>query len=165
MSAMRIKVFLLGCLHWNADVEGSCLALSWPHQIAHVSLWGVDTLTQGRMELVCSICTKAWGACIQCGASSCCTAFHPLCARRAGYCMDLIHDEQDAPHQEPLRLVGIFPSPPTRLFRFLIFLTNPQVFLMFQMFNILCACCDVPVSTMSRPFPSDFVSPRSRPYH
>ena len=40
---------------------------------------------QARFQLTCSLCARAHGACIQCaGSRQCFSAFHPLCARRAG---------------------------------------------------------------------------------
>ena len=45
-------------------------------------------VSKARKLLTCALCKQKYGACIQCnGGSKCCTAFHPLCARNAGWSM------------------------------------------------------------------------------
>ncbi|GAQ91137.1 histone-lysine N-methyltransferase [Klebsormidium nitens] len=56
-----------------------------PHQIEKVDAIGKD-----RWKLRCSICRVKHGACIQCEDKSCKTAFHPLCARGRGLCMEVV---------------------------------------------------------------------------
>mmetsp|Transcript_44943 Transcript_44943/g.74586 ORF Transcript_44943/g.74586 Transcript_44943/m.74586 type:complete len:224 (-) Transcript_44943:293-964(-) len=46
-----------------------------------------------RLDLVCSICEKHMGACIQCKAPRCLTAFHATCARRKG--LHMVEKEKD----------------------------------------------------------------------
>ncbi|BGP15944.1 hypothetical protein JCM10213_003625 [Rhodosporidiobolus nylandii] len=45
---------------------------------------GIETISRGRWKLVCYLCKKRVGACIQCANRSCYTAFHPTCAREYG---------------------------------------------------------------------------------
>jgi len=42
------------------------------------------TVNEKRLDLVCSICKVPGGACIQCRAPRCLTAFHASCARAGG---------------------------------------------------------------------------------
>jgi hypothetical protein len=42
---------------------------------------------EDRLKLVCTICDKRMGACIQCKAPRCLTAFHATCARKLGWHM------------------------------------------------------------------------------
>lgn len=51
---------------------------------------GLVSVTQDRWKLRCSICRVKHGACIQCEDKSCKTAFHPLCARGRGLCMEVV---------------------------------------------------------------------------
>ncbi|KAL7751185.1 hypothetical protein RI367_003390 [Sorochytrium milnesiophthora] len=44
---------------------------------------GVDKIPKSRWKLLCYICHRKVGACIQCYNRSCFTAFHPSCAQRA----------------------------------------------------------------------------------
>ncbi|KAI0523084.1 hypothetical protein KFK09_005474 [Dendrobium nobile] len=50
---------------------------------------GIDRIHKDRWKLLCSICHVTYGACIQCSNNTCCIAYHPLCARAAGYCVEL----------------------------------------------------------------------------
>lgn len=45
---------------------------------------GVPTIPKARWRLRCYLCQRRSGACIQCEHRSCFTAFHVMCARRAG---------------------------------------------------------------------------------
>ncbi|ERN13661.1 histone-lysine N-methyltransferase TRX1 [Amborella trichopoda] len=54
---------------------------------------GVNRISKDRWKLLCGICGVAYGACIQCSNSTCRVAYHPLCARAAGLCVEL--DEED----------------------------------------------------------------------
>lgn len=57
---------------------------------------GINRIHKDRWKLLCSICHVTYGACIQCSNSNCCTAYHPLCARAAGYCVEL--EDEDKIH-------------------------------------------------------------------
>ncbi|XP_043715502.1 histone-lysine N-methyltransferase ATX2-like [Telopea speciosissima] len=50
---------------------------------------GVNRINKDRWKLLCSICGVSYGACIQCSNSTCCVAYHPLCARAAGLCVEV----------------------------------------------------------------------------
>ncbi|GAA6007850.1 hypothetical protein JCM10207_004898 [Rhodosporidiobolus poonsookiae] len=45
---------------------------------------GVEGISKSRWKLICYLCKKRVGACIQCANRSCYTAFHPTCAREYG---------------------------------------------------------------------------------
>ncbi|XP_071704627.1 histone H3-lysine(4) N-trimethyltransferase ATX1-like [Rutidosis leptorrhynchoides] len=50
---------------------------------------GLNRVSKDRWKLLCSICGVPYGACIQCSNNSCYVAYHPLCARAAGFCAEL----------------------------------------------------------------------------
>ena len=45
---------------------------------------GVEAIPKGRWKLVCYLCKKRTGACIQCSKSSCYAAYHVTCAQEYG---------------------------------------------------------------------------------
>ncbi|XP_073053542.1 histone-lysine N-methyltransferase ATX2-like [Primulina eburnea] len=49
---------------------------------------GIHRIHKDRWKLLCSICGVPYGACIQCSNSTCRVAYHPLCARVAGFCVE-----------------------------------------------------------------------------
>lgn len=56
---------------------------------------GLDRVPKARKALLCSLCKQPHGACIQCaGSRKCLVAFHPLCARGAGYTVEWLEEEQ-----------------------------------------------------------------------
>lgn len=57
---------------------------------------GVRRVSKDRWKLLCSICGVSYGACIQCSNSTCRVAYHPLCARAAGLCVEL--EDEDKLH-------------------------------------------------------------------
>lgn len=57
---------------------------------------GLNRISKDRWKLLCSICGVAYGACIQCSNNSCRVAYHPLCARAAGLCVEL--EDEDRLH-------------------------------------------------------------------
>lgn len=57
---------------------------------------GLRRISKDRWKLLCSICGVAYGACIQCSNNSCRVAYHPLCARAAGLCVEL--EDEDRLH-------------------------------------------------------------------
>ncbi|KAI3814266.1 hypothetical protein L1987_19016 [Smallanthus sonchifolius] len=50
---------------------------------------GLNRVSKDRWKLLCSICGVPYGACIQCSNNACYVAYHPLCARAAGFCAEL----------------------------------------------------------------------------
>ncbi|KAK6914387.1 hypothetical protein RJ641_021708 [Dillenia turbinata] len=57
---------------------------------------GLSRINKDRWKLLCSICGVSYGACIQCSNNTCRVAYHPLCARAAGYCVEL--EDEDRLH-------------------------------------------------------------------
>ncbi|KAL9297399.1 hypothetical protein ACSQ67_023295 [Phaseolus vulgaris] len=55
---------------------------------------GLSRISKDRWKLLCSICGVSYGACIQCSNSSCRVAYHPLCARAAGLCVELENEDR-----------------------------------------------------------------------
>ncbi|XP_076937993.1 histone-lysine N-methyltransferase ATX2-like [Bidens hawaiensis] len=63
---------------------------------------GLNRVSKDRWKLLCSICGVPYGACIQCSNNTCYVAYHPLCARAAGFCAELADSDrlQLAPIEE-----------------------------------------------------------------
>lgn len=57
---------------------------------------GLERINKDRWKLLCSICGVSYGACIQCSNNTCRVAYHPLCARAAGLCVEL--EDEDKLH-------------------------------------------------------------------
>ncbi|KAK8510354.1 hypothetical protein V6N12_011725 [Hibiscus sabdariffa] len=55
---------------------------------------GLNRISKDRWKLLCSICGVSYGACIQCSNPSCRVAYHPLCARAAGLCVELEDEDR-----------------------------------------------------------------------
>ncbi|KAG5016851.1 hypothetical protein JHK82_022496 [Glycine max] len=55
---------------------------------------GMSRISKDRWRLLCSICGVSYGACIQCSNNSCRVAYHPLCARAAGLCVELENEDR-----------------------------------------------------------------------
>lgn len=55
---------------------------------------GVNRISKDRWKLICSICEVPYGACIQCSEHNCRVAYHPLCARAAGLCVEVLEDKR-----------------------------------------------------------------------
>ncbi|KAE8718349.1 Histone-lysine N-methyltransferase ATX1 [Hibiscus syriacus] len=55
---------------------------------------GLNRICKDRWKLLCSICGVSYGACIQCSNPTCRVAYHPLCARAAGLCVELEDEER-----------------------------------------------------------------------
>uniref|UniRef100_A0A7N0ZX34 Histone-lysine N-methyltransferase ATX2 n=1 Tax=Kalanchoe fedtschenkoi TaxID=63787 RepID=A0A7N0ZX34_KALFE len=76
---------------------------------------GLSRVNKDRWKLLCSICGISYGACIQCSNHSCRVAYHPLCARAAGLCVELENEES-------LHLVSIDENEEDQCIRLLSFL-------------------------------------------
>ncbi|KAL9242503.1 hypothetical protein vseg_016495 [Gypsophila vaccaria] len=55
---------------------------------------GLRRINKDRWKLVCSICHIPYGACIQCSNPTCRVAYHPLCARVSGLCVELENEDR-----------------------------------------------------------------------
>ncbi|XP_074264191.1 histone-lysine N-methyltransferase ATX2-like [Silene latifolia] len=55
---------------------------------------GLRRINKDRWKLICSICHIPYGACIQCSNPTCRVAYHPLCARAAGLCVELENEDR-----------------------------------------------------------------------
>ncbi|CAH8320108.1 unnamed protein product [Eruca vesicaria subsp. sativa] len=55
---------------------------------------GLSKVSKDRWKLLCTICGVSYGACIQCSNDSCRVAYHPLCARAAGLCVELESEDR-----------------------------------------------------------------------
>ncbi|KHG12785.1 Histone-lysine N-methyltransferase ATX2 -like protein [Gossypium arboreum] len=55
---------------------------------------GLNRISKDRWKLLCSICGVSYGACIQCSNPTCRVAYHPLCARAAGLCVELEDEDR-----------------------------------------------------------------------
>ncbi|KAL6188922.1 hypothetical protein ACLB2K_040313 [Fragaria x ananassa] len=55
---------------------------------------GLSRINKDRWKLLCCICGVSYGACIQCSNHTCYAAYHPLCARAAGLCVELEDEER-----------------------------------------------------------------------
>ncbi|KAF6257464.1 PHD-zinc-finger like domain-containing protein [Scenedesmus sp. NREL 46B-D3] len=82
------------CATW---IPGMCVA----DQDTMEPIIGASRVGKDRRSLLCSICSQPYGACIQCaGSSKCYAAFHPTCARDAGYPMAAVWDEDSEDEEE-----------------------------------------------------------------
>ncbi|GBG74520.1 hypothetical protein CBR_g18930 [Chara braunii] len=50
---------------------------------------GLTDVNIAYFKMTCSICKQPHGACIQCDLRGCCVSYHPMCARRCGYFMEM----------------------------------------------------------------------------
>ena len=55
---------------------------------------GLSRINKDRWKLLCSICGVSYRACIQCSNSTCHVAYHPLCARVVGLCVELKDEDR-----------------------------------------------------------------------
>lgn len=56
-----------------------------------IAIDGLANIPKERWSMVCHVCQRKEGACIQCNYGHCQQAFHPLCARSAGTTCPLAH--------------------------------------------------------------------------
>ena len=78
----------LTCYQW---IPG--LKLSDLHALEPIS--GLNDVDRDRFRLLCTVCRQRVGAKLQCDSRGCCLAYHPLCARAAGFSMQIIDDGPD----------------------------------------------------------------------
>ncbi|XP_071143006.1 PHD finger protein 14-like isoform X4 [Mytilus edulis] len=71
----------VNCAWWIPGVT-----IGNPKEMA--SIVGIDTLPEERWSLICSLCKKKDGACIQCSVKNCAKPFHVTCAYSHGLRMD-----------------------------------------------------------------------------
>ena len=83
--AVRIGILLV------CSVSSSCIFATQFFHPAHppVSLPLPPQVHRSRFGLACQVCRQAHGACTQCCEPRCYASFHPLCAREAGYKMEV----------------------------------------------------------------------------
>lgn len=77
---------------------------------------GLKSINKERRKLTCSICKVPYGVCIQCSELSCCVAYHILCARSAGFVLEVLEESSHkASHkdmvpgedyEQPIRLLS-----------------------------------------------------------
>lgn len=91
---MLLPPFSVACLAWLAFPANHSRHRMEP-------IIGASRVSKDRRSLLCSICGQPYGACIQCaGSSKCYAAFHPSCARDAGYPMAAVYDEDSESEDE-----------------------------------------------------------------
>ena len=76
------------CMQWTPEVTVADVDRMEP-------IANIKSIQTERWELPCSICGQRMGAGIQC--TECFTAYHPLCARMAGYFMEIREPEKKRP--------------------------------------------------------------------
>jgi len=59
----------------------------------------ISSVPKARWRLICSICKKRTGACIQCKERVCTTAFHVTCAQRKNLYMEVKEDDEAGNNQ------------------------------------------------------------------
>lgn len=74
------------CVQWVPEV-----AVEDPETMEPIT--GIRSIQKERWDLQCTVCKSRMGAKIQC--ESCFTAYHPLCARIAGYKMEMLETGDD----------------------------------------------------------------------
>ncbi|KAI8872749.1 hypothetical protein GQ42DRAFT_118958, partial [Ramicandelaber brevisporus] len=57
------------------------------NQIYMEPIDGIELIPKSRWKLLCSLCGKRGGACIQCSNRMCYVAFHPMCAAKSNLTM------------------------------------------------------------------------------
>ncbi|KAG7980875.1 hypothetical protein I3843_05G205300 [Carya illinoinensis] len=72
----------LFCCHWMPEVYIEDLTKMEP-------IMNVGRIKETRRKLVCNICKLKCGACVRCSHGTCRTSFHPICAREAGFRMEV----------------------------------------------------------------------------
>ncbi|KAI3431442.1 hypothetical protein D9Q98_004494 [Chlorella vulgaris] len=94
------------CALWLPETS---LDVSASHLRLQGLVQGVQQVHRTRFQLTCKLCGQQHGACTQCCEPRCYVGFHPLCARHAGYGMEIAmvsegesEDECDEAEQVPV---------------------------------------------------------------
>ncbi|EFN53929.1 hypothetical protein CHLNCDRAFT_13553, partial [Chlorella variabilis] len=74
------------CALWLPETSLDATA---SHHLLHGLVQGVQKVHRSRFQLTCQLCRQQHGACMQCCETRCYAGFHPLCARQAGYQMEV----------------------------------------------------------------------------
>ncbi len=73
----------LSCACWTPE-------LRFAEEETKEPVVGFAGIDPKRAALLCAVCGKKQGACVQCGKAACGVAFHPECARLAGLYMEVV---------------------------------------------------------------------------
>ncbi|ORX59149.1 hypothetical protein BCR36DRAFT_366335 [Piromyces finnis] len=72
----------LSCALWIPECSQANIVYMEP-------IINIEKIPRSRWSLLCYLCKKPMGACIQCSKKLCCTAFHVTCAKASGLYMEL----------------------------------------------------------------------------
>ena len=81
----------LGVAWWNVKWTGTAFFfnLQLHDTDSLVAVTGLEHIRAEKSQLSCTVCKQTKGAVVQCSFGNCRVAFHPLCARMAGYHMPI----------------------------------------------------------------------------
>lgn len=80
----------LTCYQWLPGLELKDLETLEP-------ISGLNKIDPDRWTLLCTVCRQRTGVKLQCDSKGCCIAYHPLCARAAGFFMRIIDEGPEKP--------------------------------------------------------------------
>ena len=76
---------------------------------------GLSSVSSSRRRLTCQICRQPHGACMQCCSPNCFASFHIMCARQAGYTLQLEADFDDSSDEEDMLEMELERKEPEKL--------------------------------------------------